>query len=124
MHPETFPIVRQQLEALETRHAAWQGEIWREQWMEWETGEEADDRGPDGQAAWFTSLALQMPSLGRLQLRAVLAAEGVRVTLTCPDEAAALRLRDGAVQLGAGLGARGLALAALSVKSATEPGDG
>jgi hypothetical protein len=124
VHPETFPIVRQQLEALETRHAAWQGEIWHDQWMEWETGEDPEGRGPDGQPAWFTSLLLQMPSLGSLRVRAVLAAEGVRVTLSCADEAAAQRLRDGAELGGAGLGARGLALAALSVKPAAEPGNG
>lgn len=119
VHPDTYPIVRQQLDALEGRHAPWQGEIWPGQWLQWHSGESEDERGADGQPAWYTALAIDMPSLGALRVRAVLAADGVRVTLTCADETSAHRLRDAAEHLAGGLRTRGLSLAALSV---TRPG--
>lgn len=131
VHPDTFPIVRQQLDALEARHAPWQGEIWAGQWLEWQSGASEDERGADGQPAWYTALAIDMPSLGAVRVRALLAADGVRVTLACADEASAQRLRNASDELASGLRARDLALAALSVTHAdsipaveTERGDG
>lgn len=121
VHPDTFALVRLQLEALEGRHAPWQGEIWPGQWLDWQTGQSDEERGADGQAAWYTSLALEMPSLGALHVRAVLAAEGVRLTLNCADENVAQRLREAGAELDNGLRARGLALAALNITLPQSP---
>lgn len=121
VHPDTFALVRLQLEALEARHAPWQGEIWPGQWLEWQTGQSEEERDADRQPAWYTSLALEMPSLGALRVRAVLAAEGVRLTLNCADEAVARRLRDAGAELDNGLRARGLALAALNITLPQSP---
>lgn len=117
VHPEAYPIVRQQLETLESRHALWMGEIWPGQLVEWETGEAPDEAGSDGQAAWFTTLLLELPALGALRARAVLAADGVRLTLDCADAGVAERLRASATVLASGLEGQGLRLVHIDVKT-------
>ncbi len=121
VHPDALPIVRQQLETLEHRHALWQGEIWPQQWIDWQTGQdETEPHGADGQPAWFSTLALELPSLGKVRLRAVLASGGVRVSVECADADVAARMRAAAAPLAEALQARGLTLAALAVKPAQE----
>ena len=111
IHPETAPIVRQQLETLDTRHVIWQGEAWQDQWMEWETGEEAQSPNGDSQAAWYSTLTLELPTLGKVRIRTVLAGIGARVRVEFVDSAAGERLRAAQALLAANLQSRGIDLA-------------
>ncbi len=115
IHPETGPIVRQQLETLDTRHVIWQGEAWPDQWMEWETGEEPKDPENGPQAAWYSTLTLELPRLGKVRIRTVLAGTGARVRVEFVDGTAGERLRAAQALLATNLQSRGIDLADFTV---------
>ena len=117
IHPETAPIVRQQLETLDTRHVIWQGEAWPDQWMEWETGEEPKDPENGPQAAWYSTLTLELPRLGKVRIRTVLAGTGARVRVEFADGAAGERLRAAQALLATNLQSRGIDLADFTVNA-------
>ncbi len=123
IHPETAPIVRQQLETLDTRHVIWQGQAWPDQWMQWETGEQPQSPENGGQAAWYSTLTLELPRLGKVRVRTVLAGNGARVRVEFVDGAAGERLRAAQALLAANLHSRGIDLADFKViASALTPG--
>lgn len=79
-HPEALPLVRSQLDALDSRRILWTGELWPGQAASWEISEEeARDRTPADDAAppasrWCTRIRLDLPRLG--SVCAVLEAQG------------------------------------------------
>lgn len=67
VHPQSVPLIQQQLHALDTRQVIWQGEVWPGQTMQWEIEEEArrSTNGGEGEApSWHTQLHLELPTLG------------------------------------------------------------
>jgi hypothetical protein len=117
VHPDTFPIVREQLSVLESGQIIWRGEAWPGQPMDWEVGEQADAERSCGEAdrCWSTSLALHLPHVGnveaRIDLRAGIA--NLRITADSPEHARLLLAHS--AELSAGFEAAGVALAGLAV---------
>ena len=107
---EALPLVRSQLEALDSRHITWLGEIWPGQPMRWEI--EADDssrREPDCEPGWNTRFSLELPALGEIEADMALAAGGVRVHLRARTAEAAALMRAAGAELRQALSAAGVA---------------
>lgn len=115
---ETLNIVRQQIDALETRHIQWLGEIWPGQTMRWEIGEGADDQGAarDSDHAWDSSFVLDLPALGSVGAELVLAGSRLRIRVSAQDEQTAAMMRDAAQELIHALEAAGIATASFEVQ--------
>lgn len=117
---ELRPLVQQQLDAAATQRLVWHGEVWPNQAMDWEVVRE-DARGDQGgeaeEAAWRTTLRLEMPRLGRVEAALRLTAAGIHVSVAAPDEA---RLRAAAPRLAAALEAAGIPLLSFQVRHAAE----
>lgn len=122
IHPDALPIVRQQLELMQTPMLRWQGEAWPGTAMDWEIERREEPRhGPDtseAAPAWRMRLTLQLPAIGtvdaelqlsgtRLSARLKAHADGASTLLDASDE---LRRRIAA----AGLELRGLTVRELS----------
>lgn len=63
-------LVQQQLHSLESRQVNWAGQIWPGQHLEWQI-EERPAAAPGGveARAWFTTLKLELPGLGRISVQ-------------------------------------------------------
>lgn len=84
VHAETISLVQQQLQTLDSRQLAWQGQVWPGQTMEWRVEERAAREGGGGDIEmphWQTSLRLQLPSLGNVQATLAFIPQGLRVNL-------------------------------------------
>ncbi|HET7061746.1 MAG TPA: flagellar hook-length control protein FliK [Nitrosospira sp.] len=119
---EALALMRQQLEVLETRQVAWQGEAWPGQPVALEFFEEDRGGSPDtdqpGQApvtGWKTCLRLNLPSLGKITADLRLNTQGLEVSLAATDLAAAAVLQSGTIGLGRSLESAGITLLALGV---------
>jgi len=114
-HPDTFPLIRQQLAALETGHVAWRGEIWPGQQMDWDIGEAPDEEHPEVARVWRTSLRLQLPVLGEVEARIDLGAQGTRVRILGDSDEHCALLRANAASLAEAFVAAGLPVAGMEV---------
>lgn len=118
-HPDTLPLLRQQLETLETRQLAWHGQIWPGQWLEWEIDERPPaERGDGDPPQWQTRLHLTLPRLGEVSAALTLGASGVRIVLTAQDAAAAAILQGGLPPLQQMLQGAGVPLLGMAVQHA------
>ncbi len=123
-HPDSYPIIQQQLHALESGHVEWRGMIWPGQSMRWRVSEEAPDsndpgnRAPDADGAtrtWRTELHLELPTLGEISARIELGTGGARLRLAADSEAHALRLREQTSSLAQRFAAAGIRINAIEV---------
>lgn len=82
VHRDALPIVRQQLETLESRHMVWQGLIWPDQPVEWQIGEPPPHAAthPD-EPQWQTQLKLTLPGLREIDAALLIGKHGVTITL-------------------------------------------
>ncbi|MDP1673630.1 MAG: flagellar hook-length control protein FliK, partial [Burkholderiales bacterium] len=68
--PEALPLVRSQLDALDSRRLLWSGELWPGQQAQWEILEDDEPRrqqaesSPLGTGVWTTRVSLDLPRLG------------------------------------------------------------
>ncbi len=87
---ELLQLVQQQLHTLENHHLVWQGQIWPGQQMQWEIQGEPEHHAtePD-ERQWSTEIELDLPGLGGIHARLVLAGSGLRLTLHAADPATA-----------------------------------
>jgi hypothetical protein len=113
------PVVKEQLNAIDSRQIAWRGEIWPQQTIELTIAEQ-ESEGHGGHeegtpAAWTTSMKLELPSLGGL--RAVLQMQGdsLRLGLRASAESTST-LRDNGTELAASFAALGLKLVSMRVE--------
>ncbi len=117
-HPETVPIVRQQLEALDTRQVTWQGQVWPGQAMDWRI-EERSAREQEGreveQPEWQTSLNLVLPQLGEISARLILHPQGIRIQLGAAESATVKLMSEQKTALQQGMETSGLRLAEIKV---------
>lgn len=117
-HPETLPIVRQQLEALDTRQVMWQGQVWPGQTMDWTIEERsAREQGSAGveQPEWQTSLRLVLPQLGEISARLILHPQGMRIQLEAAETTTVKRMTEERSALQQGMESSGLKLAEIKV---------
>jgi len=103
-------IVRQQLDALETRHFHWLGEIWPGQPMRWEIGEETggQEASPDAQHAWDSRFELELPALGSVGADLALSGNRLRLRVSAEDAATVAMMREAAQELMHALAAAGV----------------
>jgi hypothetical protein len=114
---EALPIVRQQLDTLETRHFGWQGEIWPGQLMHWQIAEQdRDAEHPESERDWLTQLRLSLPALGEIGAELGFSPQGVRVSLTAKDSTVAAAMHAAAPELVHALEAAGLGAIVLKVR--------
>ena len=116
VHSDAAPIVRQQLEMLDTRQVLWQGQIWPGQDMNWKI-EERDARTGEGdqEREWQTTLTLKMPHLGEVQATLSLTGKGVRINVNAQDGGTVETMKKEQVSLGQNMEAAGLKLLGMAV---------
>lgn len=128
-HPDTYPIIRQQLSTLESGLVEWRGTIWPGQSMEWQVSERRDESGGEGETrpqagetlrTWRTEMRLTLPNIGHLVARIELDAQGARVRLVSDSAEQARRLRAEAPSLAHRLGASGIAMHAFEAGTGDE----
>ncbi len=128
-HPDTYPIIRQQLSTLESGLVEWRGTIWPGQSMEWQVSERRDEPGGNSEPApqggetartWRTEMRLTLPNIGHLVAQIELDANGARVRLVSDSAQQARRLRAEAPALGTRLGASGIAMKAFEAGASDE----
>ena len=121
-HPDTVPIVRQQLEALDTRQVAWQGQVWPGQAMDWKIEERTareQEGGEIAQPEWQTSLHLVLPQLGEINARLILHPQGMRIQLGAAESATVKLMGEQKAALQQGMETSGLRLAEIKVSRET-----
>jgi hypothetical protein len=114
---DALPLLRSQLEALDSRHITWLGQIWPGQPMRWEI--EADDssrREPDREAGWNTRFSLELPALGEIGADMALAHGGIRVHLRARTADSAALMRAAGAELTQALIAAGVAPVHIEVR--------
>lgn len=118
VHPESVGIVRQQLEALETRQVVWNGPIWPDQTLEWRIEEESRECEADGETAppWKTSLRLTLPRLGEITAQLGVTGNVVHLAFSDVSPETATTMRSGEAALREAFGKAGLTLAAFDLK--------
>lgn len=116
-HPDSFPMIRQQLTALETGHVAWRGEVWPGQTMDWDVGEAPDPEHPETAHVWRTELRLELPRLGEVQARMELGHLGVRMQIIADSDEHRSALLANADALASAFSAAGLSMAGFEVRT-------
>ena len=101
-----------QLDTLEQRHFAWQGEFWPGQPLQWEVSKDRRGSGPaePGAAAWNTVLKLELPELGPVDVRIRLQGQRVQLQVRAERELAITALHAERQRLDDALAAAGTAL--------------
>ena len=118
-------MVQQQLNALDTRQIVWQGEVWRDQEMQWEIREESPRPGAsEADRQWFTEISLTLPNLGEVTATLRMNSAGINLSLTAGAEETREALGAGRAQLAGALAERGIALLSSAVTSPVAVLDG
>ncbi|MDQ7990286.1 MAG: flagellar hook-length control protein FliK, partial [Candidatus Dactylopiibacterium sp.] len=113
------PVVLHQLEALATHQASWQGQIWPGAQMQWSVVDPEGGQSGGGDeeiAVWQSRMRLQLPSLGEVDARLMLSAEGANIHLEAGAAASVERLREGLQSLRDAFGAAGITLTRITVR--------
>lgn len=118
VHPDTMPLIQQQLHTLDARQMVWQGQIWPGQTMDWivEERQGRGDSGDEEAVNWQTKLRLQLPRLGNVSAALAFTPQGLRISLTTSETATAETLKAAQGKLQHSLDAAGLALIGLTVE--------
>ncbi|HSD38397.1 MAG TPA: flagellar hook-length control protein FliK [Rhodocyclaceae bacterium] len=121
---QLMPLVHQQLEALATHQALWQGQVWPGQHMQWEIvdpeGEphsSGDQGGGSESPPWQSIMRLKMPRLGDIEAQLIVTAAGVAVRISVDSTRTAAQLREGGEALGNALEAAGVPMTGFVVQS-------
>lgn len=120
-HPEALPLVRSQLDALDSRRILWSGELWPGQPATWEISNEDPERQAQadetavGESRWSTRISLDLPRLGTVC--AVIEARGRRtgIRIEAPNAGTAEILDGHTAGLRTALSAAGVAVDELCV---------
>jgi hypothetical protein len=128
VHPQAVGLVHQQLDLLATGVFRWSGEAWPGVAMEWSVSEEAptdrDTDAPPGQVParrWSTQMSLDLPRLGRVEVKLSLCGAAVQASLTAADAAVLARLREAGGGLSQRLESAGLRLDELKIVPQVQP---
>jgi hypothetical protein len=119
VHPDTLPLIQQQLQTLDTHQLVWQGQVWPGQHMDWVV-EERKGRGGSNEGEepinWNTKLRLQLPRLGDVSAALAFTSKGLRISLSAADASTTETLKIAQGKLQSSLDAAGLQLLGLSVE--------
>ncbi|GAA4348623.1 hypothetical protein GCM10023165_34630 [Variovorax defluvii] len=127
IHPQAATVVHQQLDLLATAVFRWSGQAWPEVPMDWSIQEdearpqEGGDGGSPQPRRWSTTVSLELPRLGAVELRLTLAGAAVQAHVVAGQAATADRLRAQAGALERRLDAAGLGLEGLRVSERGMP---
>ena len=113
-----LPVVRQQIETLETHEFNWNGQIWPGQNLEWQIREERQEGHAEGEppSAWQSRLKLILPALGQVDANLRLTPAGVQIALQVQKPEAEDQLKVQGKALQDSLKARGISLLSMTVK--------
>jgi hypothetical protein len=114
------PVLRQQLEVLDTGRFMWSGELWPGQRGALVIEEDAPSRHHDEPSAmrtarWRVRLTLDFAHLGAIEASLLLAGDALDLGLRCDDAGAAARLRAEAPTLRAAIAERALDLDQMTI---------
>lgn len=119
VHPQTAPLVQQQLDVLDTRQLVWQGQVWPGQDLRWQIEERAAREGESDVAReWQTRLDLHLPNLGEVNALLKISPQGgIQIALTAHSPEIAQTLKAASATLNQNLESAGLQLTRLEVSS-------
>ncbi len=118
-NPQAARLVSLQLELLEHRRAAWEGELWPGQKLLWEVSDETPEhaQGKETAAAvWQSKIRIELPQLGAVSAMLQLQGEHVRVQLLAASDDTAALLKGKIAGLAESLEASGTAPDQITVK--------
>lgn len=117
IHPQTLPVVQQQLAALDTGRVVLQLEVWPKQWMEWEIEEREPDspRAPDALPDWQMRVRLDLPHLGEVSAALRVHDDALRVEVSANSPRSVTLLQENRAALEASLAAAGVPPAAIVI---------
>lgn len=114
---EAARMIGLQLDTLEHRHVAWQGELWPGQRMEWEVTEDTPkNETGETEMSWQSVVRFELPTLGTISASIRLTGDRLQVHVRTSDEVSASLLRAHGGELASALEASGSALEQLTVK--------
>ena len=123
VHPQTAPLVQQQLASLEQHHLLWQGQVWSGQEMRWQIEERAAREGEqDAEREWQTRLELSLPHLGQVSALLKVTPQGIRVELAALTPDSVQALQSASPLLNQSMERAGLRLIEMQVKEGTNDG--
>ena len=119
VHPQTAPLVQQQLDVLDTRQLVWQGQVWPGQDLRWQIEERAAREGESDVAReWQTRLDLHLPNLGEVNALLKISPQGgIQIALTAHSPEIAQTLKAASAALNQNLEGAGLQLTRLEVSN-------
>ncbi len=113
---QTLPIIKQQLELLQSGQFVWHGEPWQGQQLEWMIRRDGNRTPRTSVNGWETSLMLDLPVLGPLSAKVHLSGGEVRITLAASNEKSAAKMEAGRKKLRDGMENAGLNLVSMEVR--------
>lgn len=105
---EAASLVREQIQALQAQQVAWQGTVWGDQRGQIEIGRDPSHAGEAGTQTWRARLALDLPALGRVEVRLTLHGADLGIQIQSADTASHVRIDSAAPVLHARLEGQGL----------------
>jgi hypothetical protein len=118
---QTLPVVRQQLEILNTCQFVWQGEAWKGQQMEWSIRRDEGQRHTPNPRKCETDLWLDLPMLGSIAAAISITGNQVRLSITASDIDSAELMKTRQNRLIEGMESCGLVLSGLEVSHDPSP---
>jgi hypothetical protein len=119
VHPDTLPLIQQQLQTLDTHQLFWQGQVWPGQQMDWVV-EERDEHGSGGEGEeftqWQTRLRLELPRLGNVAATLAFTPKGLRIGLAAAYAPTLEMLKEEQGRLLKSMDAAGLPLLGITVE--------
>ncbi|MGI4847379.1 MAG: flagellar hook-length control protein FliK [Janthinobacterium lividum] len=123
--PDAARLVSLQLGVMEQNRAAWQGELWAGQRLQWDVSEEVGEDGRSGrsdpeQQTWKSNVRFELPSLGAVSATLHLQGNQVRIQLRAADPGTVELLQQRGSSLASALDVAGSRLDQLTVRQDNE----
>lgn len=115
--PQAEALILRQLDVLEQRSAAWQGQVWPGQEAELRIAQEERDAQDNVERVWQATLKLSFPGLGPIEAKIDLCGRSTRLVLLAADPDASRKLQAARSDLRRALDERGLLLADAAVSN-------
>lgn len=113
---QTLPVIKQQLEFLNTGQFVWQGEAWQGQPLEWAIRRDGRNRQASAARSWQSDLRLELPNLGTIAAAITVAGTEVRLSLSASDPKSKDLMETHRERLIEGMESGGLTLAGMEVR--------